>query len=395
MNQPKRPVKQSKAGTPGDRPAPGGRAAPKAPVPPRSKGKGSRPAGGRPRPSSARPAPAAQSPGGATTGNGTTRGVSTSTPGWERRRQQHQRRNAATIASVIIVVAVIALVIVKVATGSGSAGSTPVPAAVANQVTSVPLSDLVSAATSTKTGPASGTTVTPPGPVNPPTTLTSAGKPEVFYEGAEYCPFCAAERWPMVMALAKFGTFSHLGQTSSSSTDPTNSNTPTFSFNGSTFTSPNVVFTAVETQDRVGGKLQTPTATQKALVKKYDNTPYVSANAANSIPFVLFGGKYLVSGSEFDGAVLANDSMAQAANILTAPSSAQAAATSKLAAVSLATKATAGHLVGVICSITGDQPANVCSQVPASLKQGGQNVISGKGSDANTGSGSGKTPPGK
>ena len=40
--------------------------------------------------------------------------------------------------------------------------------------------------------------------------LTSDGKPLVVYIGAEYCPFCAAERWPMVVALSRFGTFSGL-----------------------------------------------------------------------------------------------------------------------------------------------------------------------------------------
>jgi hypothetical protein len=29
----------------------------------------------------------------------------------------------------------------------------------------------------------------------------------VVFVGAEYCPYCASERWPLVMALSKFGTF--------------------------------------------------------------------------------------------------------------------------------------------------------------------------------------------
>ena len=28
------------------------------------------------------------------------------------------------------------------------------------------------------------------------------GEPEVFYMGAEYCPYCGAERWPMIIALS-------------------------------------------------------------------------------------------------------------------------------------------------------------------------------------------------
>ena len=43
--------------------------------------------------------------------------------------------------------------------------------------------------------------------------LTADGKPEVLYVGAEYCPFCAAERWPVVVALSRFGTWSGLSAT--------------------------------------------------------------------------------------------------------------------------------------------------------------------------------------
>ncbi len=34
------------------------------------------------------------------------------------------------------------------------------------------------------------------------------GKPEVLFVGAEFCPFCAAERWPLIVALSRFGHFS-------------------------------------------------------------------------------------------------------------------------------------------------------------------------------------------
>ena len=40
--------------------------------------------------------------------------------------------------------------------------------------------------------------------------LRRAGKPELFFVGAEGCPFCAVQRWGMVIALSQFGTFSRL-----------------------------------------------------------------------------------------------------------------------------------------------------------------------------------------
>ena len=58
--------------------------------------------------------------------------------------------------------------------------------------------------------------------------LTADGKPEVLYVGGEFCPFCAIERWSMIIAFSKFGTFSGLQYMLSSATD-VNTNTPTFS----------------------------------------------------------------------------------------------------------------------------------------------------------------------
>ena len=42
------------------------------------------------------------------------------------------------------------------------------------------------------------------------TALTSNGKPEILYIGAEFCPYCAAERWAIAVALSRFGTLSPL-----------------------------------------------------------------------------------------------------------------------------------------------------------------------------------------
>ena len=50
--------------------------------------------------------------------------------------------------------------------------------------------------------------------------LSFDGKsPAILYYGAEYCPFCAAERWAIIAALSRFGTWSGLKITASSHTD--------------------------------------------------------------------------------------------------------------------------------------------------------------------------------
>ena len=168
------------------------------------------------------------------------------------------------------------------------------------------------------------------------------GKPEVFYLGAEYCPYCAAERWPMIIALSRFGTFSGLQTTTSSSTDAY-PNTPTFTFRSATFSSQYIDFQSVETTDRNQNALQTPTAAQQALVSKYDT--------GGSIPFVDFGNQYASAGAMYVPDILAGMTWQQAADSLQQPGSAQAKAI--LGAANLIT---AG-----VCQLTGQQPAAVCT----------------------------------
>jgi hypothetical protein len=256
----------------------------------------------------------------------------------------------------VVVIIIVVLVVVK-ATGGSSTTSTvraAVPQTSLNQLSAVPVSTLVAAAQA----PRSAT-----GTVNPPTTLPttvpalqSASMPEILYIGAEYCPYCAAERWALVMALSKFGTFSNLVSTKSSSTD-LNPNTPTFSFVGSTYRSPYLTFTPVELEDRAGKPLQSLTAAEEKLIQTYDAAPYTSGQAG-AIPFIDLGGRYLVSGTEYDGSGLAGQSFAAAL----------AGITSGANPTSRAAQAVAGHLIGAICSLTNNQPATVCTAVPVPLK---------------------------
>ena len=101
------------------------------------------------------------------------------------------------------------------------------------------------------------------------------GKPLITYIGAEYCPFCAAERWALAVALSRFGTFSNLSGTHSSGSDEF-PDTQTLSFYGSSYSSPYIDFEPVEeaTNQPAGAgyqTLQAPTAAESALVAKYDS----------------------------------------------------------------------------------------------------------------------------
>ena len=169
-----------------------------------------------------------------------------------------------------------------------------------------------------------------------------SGHPEVFYMGAEYCPYCAAERWPMIIALSRFGTFSGLKTTSSSSTD-VYPNTPTFTFHGTMYTSQYVDFVSVETTDRNQNALESPTSAQQALVNQYDTS--------GSIPFVDFGNRYAFSGAMYLPDALGGMTWKAVADSLLNPSSPQAKAI--LGSANLVTAA--------VCKLTADQPATVCS----------------------------------
>jgi Domain of unknown function (DUF929) len=168
------------------------------------------------------------------------------------------------------------------------------------------------------------------------------GHPEVFYLGAEYCPYCAAERWPMIIALSRFGTFSGLKTTSSSSTD-VYPNTPTFTFHGATYTSQYLDFVSVETTDRNQNPLESPTSAQQALVNQYDTS--------GSIPFVDFGNRYAFDGAMYLPDVLGGMSWQAVADTLATPTSPQAKAI--LGSANLITAA--------LCRLAADQPAAVCS----------------------------------
>jgi hypothetical protein len=185
--------------------------------------------------------------------------------------------------------------------------------------------------------------------------LTSGGKPEVLYIGAEYCPFCAAERWPTVIALSRFGTFSGLGLTTSSATDVFPS-TPTLTFHGSTYSSDVISFTSVETETNqlaasgLGYEpLETLTAEQQQLLQTFDVAPYTSQ--AGSIPFTLIGNRFVISGSSYPPDVLQGKTWQQIASALSDPSS----------PIAKQVLAAANMLTAAICELADGQPTNVCT----------------------------------
>ncbi len=193
----------------------------------------------------------------------------------------------------------------------------------------------------------------------PPILVGPTGKPEFLYIGAEYCPYCAAQRWATIVALSRFGTFSKLYQTTSSSTDAYPS-TPTFTFysghyGGSFYTSKYIDFVPVETlgnvQDASGNyaTLQTPTAEQQNLLNTYDVSPYTTQ--PGSIPFIDIANRYIVSGASYSPQDLQGLQWQDIANNLSDPTS----------TVGRDILGTANYITAGICMTTHQQPGNVCN----------------------------------
>ncbi len=172
--------------------------------------------------------------------------------------------------------------------------------------------------------------------------LTANGKPRVLYIGADWCPYCAAERWPLAAALSRFGTLTNLGQTASSPND-TDPNTATLSFHGAKFTSSTIALTAKEVEDGNHNKLDAVSASDNALWMKLTGN-------RGSFPFIDIGGKYQF-GVQYDPAILAGKTHAQIADAMQDPTS----------SIGKTIDGAANILTAAICETTNGQPANVCT----------------------------------
>jgi uncharacterized protein DUF929 len=204
-----------------------------------------------------------------------------------------------------------------------------------------------------------GTVTTGPARLTGEPALTQDGRPLVLYVGGEYCPFCAAQRWGLVVALTRFGTFSGLRATHSA-LDDTFPGTATVSFHGATYDSPYLTFAGVELagNQRKGGSyapLDSLTPAQTEVFRRYNAPPYVPAASAGAVPFVNFGNQALMSGSTFSPSLLSGMDQARIAAALNDPTS----------PVGKAVLGSANAFTTVLCGLTKGQPANVCGSPSA------------------------------
>src|SRR5215467_4367901 len=269
------------------------------------------------------------------------------------RRAETRRRLFITAGSVLVVIAiVVAFIVVRSLNkpaaqpgGAPTATGVLLPAAVARNVTGVPASTL-----NTVGAGSVPQTVQKPVKVINGAPLTSNGKPEMLYIGAEFCPYCAAMRWPMAVALSRFGVLSPLRGIHSAGEPESYPNTATLTFYKSTYSSKYLSFVPVENQTVDHSPLQATTQQQQALWDRYN---------PNSYPFINIGNKYMIT-VIFNPQVLQGKTWGQIAAALHDPSS----------PIAQGANGAANYLTAAICKTTNNQPAAVCTS-PAIQKLAG------------------------
>jgi thiol-disulfide isomerase/thioredoxin len=259
-------------------------------------------------------------------------------------RKAEQRRRLLIVGGSVglVIVLVVALVLVKTLQAPAKQlGKGDLPVAVQHQITGVPATTLAKVGTGPLQGalPIKGISDKP---------LISNGKPEMLYIGATFCPYCAATRWGMAIALSRFGTLGPLKGIHSSATD-VYPNTPTLSFQNQKYTSKYLTFTPVEAEGEQHQQLQKLTKSQQALWVKYDTT-----NGSQGFPFVDFGNKVVLTGPLFSPQALHGLTWAQVANRLKNPND----------PVASYLTASANYFTAAICKMTNNRPGSVCKAGP-------------------------------
>jgi hypothetical protein len=287
-------------------------------------------------------------------------------------------KRPATVAAVAAASVLLALAGMFAAlrlTGSGPAD--PALARLVTEVTTVPV-DLSAPASPGLNDGSAGLPTTPPLPsgasgygsvtlTDPDTPtvvsgppLTESGRPEVLYVATEYCPYCAEENWALIVALSRFGQFTGL----TTSRSPRFEDVPpidTWTFYGSSYTSPYLAFVPVETHsnvlvnpkaDKAKGSsyrvLQPLTPAQQAVFSKYDN--------GGSTPFIDFANRAAQTGSGILTSLVAGETWQQLAAALRQPKTPLGAALLN----------EADTLTAELCRLTGGRPAAACGPLARS-----------------------------
>lgn len=178
--------------------------------------------------------------------------------------------------------------------------------------------------------------------------LAKGNKVGILYMGADFCPYCAGQRWALALTLLRFGKLDGL-EYMLSSPDDAYPDTPTMSFQRATYSSDYIDFQAVETADRKGKKLMSPNKQQGDIYSKYDAPPYTQVFGA--IPFIYVDGQYILSRPMVMPNELTGMDWSGVAKALNNPQS----------ALFQSAMPQVNALTAAICRLDGGNPDDVCS----------------------------------
>jgi hypothetical protein len=261
------------------------------------------------------------------------------------------------LALGLIVVAIIllgALVLVRDNSGPSTTSTvetfSPAPSSLVSTLTSVPASVYDDVGVNSPANPVQAPQ--PTGSGTTPLWLATSGDgpplPVVFFYGAEFAPYAAVQRWPLILALSRFGTFNQLGLMQSSASTAF-ANLSTFTFWNVSYTSKYLILESVERYSSLnptgGGylDLQRPDARQAAAIASYGQT-------ANTFALTDVANRYVLNGASFAPGVLAGLSQSQIAGDLATPAS----------PLTQAVVTAANEITASICAVDNDKPGGVC-----------------------------------
>jgi thiol-disulfide isomerase/thioredoxin len=182
--------------------------------------------------------------------------------------------------------------------------------------------------------------------------LLDAGRPLVFFMGAEWCPFCASERWALVKATSRFGEWSGLRELTSRMGQDYFPALATYDLSQATYKSDYLNVRHVEVATVEGDPLQKLGSYEEGLVNGYDKL--------GSVPFLFAGGSPGRDTVElgFSPGLLDGQSFASLRKEVAAEAS-----TPAVEAIDGQTEA----ITALICKLDGRQPASVCTKgsIPA------------------------------
>ena len=171
----------------------------------------------------------------------------------------------------------------------------------------------------------------------------------VFFMGAGFCPFCAAERWAIVEALRNFGKWEGLIETTSAGHDEKYLNIPTISFARAKYESDLIDFVGRETADRNFEPLQDLGEKDYEILDTF--------NPDQIIPFLLIDGQFMQVGAGYSPQILEGLDHAKVNAELTNPAS----------VVGKAMKAEIDNITALVCKSIGGKASGCNSENIKSL----------------------------